>query len=362
MQVRHGITSEQEDNRYTNVYRSPALMTASDFTLIRNRETNTETSVDCVHPLDDHSKFEAGYNGQISETDLDFFGSFVDTTGATRVDATRTNHFIYDAAIHAFYGTYARKFGAFGLLAGLRFEHAGIDTNPEYQDPFNLRAGNPRLVPEDIHSIEAGWQYKQDDTSYLATVYYRNRFHGITEVSRYIDSTTLLTTKENLGTSPAGGLELGANTRVRDRVALNFSANAYRNEIDASNLGFSARRSSFAWNAKLNATFDVAKTTLIQLNSNYTAKRLTPQGYRYPNAVANLGLRHNFADKKTAVVFTLSDVFNSLRERTHIDTPVLHQEITRHRSSRIAYIGLIYNFGKPTKKSKKDELQFDNAL
>ena len=412
VEVRHGITSEQEDNRYTNVYRSPARVTAFDFTLIRNRETNTETSVDYVHPLDDHSKFEAGYNGQISETDLDFFGSFVDTTGATRVDATRTNHFIYDAAIHAFYGTYARKFGAFGLLAGLRFEHAGIDTNqvtarllgandynrfypslhlsydltatqqlqlnyshrvhrpegddlnpyPEYQDPFNLRAGNPRLVPEDIHSIEAGWQYKQDDTSYLATVYYRNRYHGITEVSRYIDSTTLLTTKENLGTSRAGGLELGANTRVRDRVALNFSANAYRNEIDASNLGFSARRSSFAWNAKLNATFDVTKTTLIQLNSNYTAKRLTPQGYRYPNAVANLGLRHNFADKKTAVVFTLSDVFNSLRERTHIDTPVLHQEITRHRSSRIAYIGLIYNFGKPTKKPKKDELQFDNAL
>ncbi len=410
--VRHGRTTEQEDNRYTNVYRTPGRVTAFDFTLIKQKETNTETSVEYVHPLDENSKLEAGYNGQIRETDLDFRGSYVDATGATRLDATRTNHFIYNAAIHAFYGTYARKFAAFGLLAGLRFEHAGSDTNqvtahllgtndynrsypslhlsyeltatqqlqlnyshrvhrpegddlnpfPEYQDPFNLRAGNPRLVPEDVHSLEAGWEYRKDDTSCLATVYYRYRYHGITEVSRYIDSTTLLTTKENLGTSRSGGLELGANTRVRERVSLNFSANAYRSEIDASNLGFGARRASFAWSAKLNANFDVTKTTLVQLNTHYTPKRLTPQGYRYPSAVANLGLRHNFADRKTAITFTVSDVFGSLRERTHIDTPTLRQDIIRRRSSRIVYLGVICNFGKATKKPKKDDLQFDNTL
>ena len=83
---------------------------------------------------------------------------------------------------------------------------------------------------------------------------------------------------------------------------------------------------------------------------------------RSGHAVANLGLRHNFTDKKTAVVFTVSDVFNSLRERTHIDTPLLRQDITRRRSSRIAYLGLIYNFGKPTKKPKKEDLPYDNTL
>jgi outer membrane receptor protein involved in Fe transport len=411
-EVRRGRTTEQEDNRYTNVYRTPARAAAFDFTLIKNTETNTETSIDYAHPLDENSKFETGYNGQISETDMDFHGSFLNAAGATVSDPTRTNHFIYDAAIHAFFGTFARKFGSVGLLAGLRFEHAAIATNqvtarltgsnnydrfypslhtsydltdtqqlqlnyshrvhrpegddlnpyPEYQDPFNLRAGNPKLVPEDIHSIEAGWQHRKDDTTYLATVYYRSRYHGMTSVTRYIDAVTLLTTKENLGSSRSGGLELGANTRLKDRVSLNFSANAYRSEIDASNLGFSARRTAFAWDAKLNANFDVTKTTLVQLNTNYSARRLTPQGYRYPTKVANLGLRHNFADKKTAVIFTLSDIFDSLHERTHIDTPVLRQDITRRRSSRIAYVGLIYNFGKSGKKPKKDDLQFDNSL
>ena len=54
-------------------------------------------------------------------------------------------------------------------------------------------------------------------------------------------------------------------------------------------------------------------------------------------------------------------MFGSLRERTHIDTPILQQDITRRRSSRILYVGVVYTFGKSTKKSKKDELQFDNA-
>ena len=411
-EVRHGKTTEQEDNRYTNIYRGPVRATLFDFTLIKTVETSTEASVDYAHPFDEDSKLEAGYNGQFNERDMDFSGKFLDATGATVVDTTRTNRFIYNDAIHAFYGTFARKFGRFGLLGGLRFEHAVIDTNqvtarltgsntydrfypnlhlsydltevqqlqlnyshrvhrpegddlnpyPEYQDPFNLRAGNPKLMPEDIHSIEAGWQHKQDATTYLATVYYRYRYHGMTSVTRYIDAVTLLTTKENLGSSRSGGLELGANTRVKERLSLNFSANAYRNEIDASNLGFSSRRTAIAWDAKLNANFDVTKTTLVQLNTNYTARRLTPQGYRYPTAVANLGMRHNFADKKTALVFTLSDVFNSLRERTHIDMPVLQQDIIRRRSARIAYVGFIYNFGKQIKKPKKDDLQFDNSL
>ena len=420
-ELKRGKTAEQEDNRYSNVYHTPGLAASFDNTLIKNTETTTEGTAEYIYPINDESKFEAGYNGQANKVDLDFRGSFLNAaTQAWQVDAQKTNRFIYQATIHAFYSTYAHKIGDFGFLAGLRFEQAIIHTDqvtarlvdrndynrfypslhlsynftdshqvqlnyshrvhrpegddlnpfPEYQDPSNLRAGNPHLRPEEIHSVESGYQFKNNDTTYLATLYYRYRYHGMTDVARFVDSTTLLpsrdgtvlfTRKENLGSSTSGGLELGATTRLKDRISLNFSGNVYRNEIDASNLGFSSRRSTIAWDAKLNLNWEVTKTTLVQLNTNYTAKRLTPQGYRYPTYLANLGLRHNFKDKHTAFTLSVSDVFNSLKERTFIDTPALHQEITRHRSSRIFYAGLIYNFGKPAKKAK-DDLQFDNSL
>lgn len=410
LEVQHGRTVEQEDNNYMNVRRLPVAAPTFDRSVIKATEENTEAIAEGVYNLDEESKLETGYSWQDSMADLDFRGTYLDpVTNTWLVDPVKTNRFIYDSGIHAVYGTFGRPFGSFGVLAGLRFEQATIDTDqrtthvtdrtvysklyptlhlsynltdrhqlqlnyshrvhrpegddlnpyPEYLDPFNLRAGNPHLKPEDIHSIEGGYQYKNGETSFLAALYYRSLSNGITSVTRYIDSTTLLTTKENLGTSRSGGLELAATTALAKTVSLNFSGNVYRNEIDARNLGFSQRRSTVAWDAKLNANWNVTKSTIVQFNANYSAKRLTPQGYRYPTHVLNIGLRHNFADKKTSLILTGSDLLDSLKERTLIDTPTLHQDATRRRTARIFYAGFIYNFGKASKKTK-DDLQFDN--
>ena len=412
LEVQHGRTVEQEDNNYMNVQRLPAALTTFDRAVIKATEENTEAIAEGVYNLDETSKIEAGYSWQDSSADLDFRGTFLDPVSNTWLtDPLRTNRFIYESGIHAVYATAGRPFGQFGVLGGLRFEHATIDTDqrttqvtdrtvysklyptlhlsynladahqlqlnyshrvhrpegddlnpyPEFLDPFNLRAGNPDLKPEDIHSIEGGYQYKQGDTTFLAALYYRSLSNGITSVTRYINSTTLLTTKENLATSRSGGLELAATTALGGSVSLNFSGNVYRNEIDARNLGFSERRSTVAWDAKLNANWNATKNTVVQFNTNYSAKRLTPQGYRYPTYVLNIGLRHNFADKKTSLILTGSDLLDSLKDRTLIETPALRQESTRRRTARIFYVGLIYNFGKASAKKPKDDLQFDNA-
>ncbi len=412
VELKHGRTSEQEDNRYSNLFRTPAVRTTFDNTLIKTTETGTEATAEYAWPIDKVSKLDAGYAREANKRDMDFRGSYLDSsTGAWITDTAVTNRFLYHDTIDALYGTYARSLGNFGFLAGGRLERACIDINqltarltgannyvrfypslhlsynltdtsqlqlnyshrihrpesddlnpfPEYQDPFNLHAGNPNLKPEETHSFETGYQYRKDDISYLATVYWRQSYHGFTDITRYINGTTLLTTKENLASGHSGGLELGATTNLWSKLAINFSSNAYYNEIDARNLGYGANRSSLAWNAKLNASWHATKTDLVQFNTNYTAKRLTAQGDRLPTFVANVGYRHNFADKRTAFVLTVSDVFHSLRERTHIDTPTLRQESTRRGNARIFYAGFIYNFGKAPKK-KDDALQFDNQL
>jgi outer membrane receptor protein involved in Fe transport len=403
---------EQEDNHYTDVYRTPLTPTTFDTTLIKPTETTSEIAAAYSRPLKDDAKLESGYTEDFDVYDTDYRGGYFDPiANAWLIDLTRTNRFIYKDYIHALYGTYGRAFGKFGFLTGLRLEETSIDTDqvtsqlvdhssylrihpslhltynlsdesqlqlnyshrihrpesddlnpfPEYQDPFNLRAGNPRLKPAETHSIETGYQYRKDDTTYLVALYFRDTYHSFTQVTRYIDSTTLLTTQENLATSQSGGLELTA-TRSIGPVTVNFSGNAYRNQIDASNLGLSSSRSTLTWDAKLNASYRVSKTTQIQLNSNYTATRLTAQGERRPTYITNLGLKHDFPDKKTSLIFTVSDVFNSLKERTIIDTPTLHDDTTRRRSSRIVYVGFIYNFGKTSKKAKDDGLKFDNSL
>jgi outer membrane receptor protein involved in Fe transport len=243
-----------------------------------------------------------------------------------------------------------------------RPETEDLNPFPEYIDPFNLREGNPLLKPEDIHSLEAGYGFHRGETSLTATVYHRQLYHGFTTVTRDVGNNVLLTTRENLAESRSTGVEITADTELGKRLTLNFSSNTFFNTIDASNLGFSSSKSDVSWMAKLGGTLHLGKTTLVQFNTNYTSTRLTPQGSRRPSFVANAGLRHELGQKKTAVVLTVSDLFNSLKETTVLDTPALRERIVRRRSARIVYLGLVYNFGQAAKKTKDEQLKFDNSL
>lgn len=72
----------------------------------------------------------------------------------------------------------------------------------------------------------------------------------------------------------------------------------------------------------------------------------------------NTGFKQEILKHKAALILTVSDVFNSLRNIAVIDTPELYEKIIRRRSARIIYFGFTYSFGN----QKKKELEFDNRL
>lgn len=406
------IETEREDDWFTTHHRTPQRAPDVERTLSTGRQRQIELTIDYTHELAAGAKLEAGYAGEYETSDSDADVSLLDSlAGEWRPDARRSDRFIHDTMVHAAYATYGRPVGKFGYQAGLRFEHAadrterpdaavrgrsdyqrlypslhlshdlrdahrlqlnyshrvdrpdGRDLNPfvDYEDPSHLRAGNPALRPEHTHSIEAGWEYRAHETTLLASIYHRHRYDGVTDVTRFVDATTLLTTPENVGQSRSSGLELGATGRWRDSVGLDFSANVFRHEFDARNLGFAGRRAATAWEAKLNVHWDVSKRWVVQLNTSYRAPRLTAQGERSASTVTNLGMRHDLKDGKTSLIATVSDLFGSLRDRTTIDTPELRSEVTRRRSSQVIYLGIVRHFGSP-RRAPNERLEFDDTL
>jgi len=101
---------------------------------------------------------------------------------------------------------------------------------------------------------------------------------------------------------------------------------------------------------------------MVQFNSNYVSEKLTPQGRQLPSFVMNMGFRQEFLKKKAAFIITVSDVFNTLKNNSEVDTPELYQHVIRRRSARMVYAGVSYTFGKQLKKSKENTLKFDNQL
>jgi outer membrane receptor protein involved in Fe transport len=414
-QFRAGIDyesdQESEDDYYTNAYRVPEQPDGSDHSLADNRDQTINITAEYSRPLWDEASLETGYEGNIQLTDQDQSVSNLDPlSNEWVVSAEDANKFHANQTVHALYATVSSTWKKFSVMGGLRAEEAlvrldfqtldttsrndyfalyptihlsyapgksefqlnysrrvnrpdGEDMNPvpEYRDPRNIFVGNPDLKPEDIHSLELGYAVKFENVNLVPTLFYRIKVNGFTMVTSNLNDSVLVTTIENLAKDQSAGLDFSGTAKIAKIVNLNFSASGYYSQIDASNIGYSSAKSTFSWNAKLNASVNITKTTLFQFNGQYRSEVLTAQGFRQPSWVVNLGFRQDFWQKKLSLIATVSDLFNSQVMRSSVNTATLVQETMRRRDARVIYAGLVFNFGSSVKKQKEAKFEFDNG-
>jgi len=406
------VSDEVEDNHYTNVHYFPALSPSYDNTLIKQEDNQQQLTIDYTNPLSEDSKLEAGYDGSFNQIDMDFYGEYFDAAQSKFVkDLVKSNRFKYNEAIHAVYGTYQHSYGLFGYSAGIRLEQVFIDGRlvtkdsainnqyfkiyptlhlsyklkkgelqlnysrrvnrpegdnlnpfPEYQDPYNIRAGNPKLLPEITHSAEFGYKWQNDHFSIVPSLYYRYKQNGFTSVLTRLNDTVLLSTQQNLANDKSTGLELIFSAKAGKFLTANLSSNFFYTQIDASNLGYSNNKSIISMSINFNSTVTLTKTTMWQVSCNYRSPRLTPQGKSFGSFVLNSGIRQDIFKKKASVILTASDIFNSLKQKSELNTLYLKQTSVGKRDARIFYLGFSYKFGKLIKKQGEEKLQFDNNL
>lgn len=390
LDFRRGETIENEIRRFTDVYRLPAGLVTIDQQRPRLDLLQREATAEYSQPLWG-GKLRAGYDVQRDDDDFRNHGDLIDpATGAATTDPTHSYHFRYGQTVHAFYATYDRTIAKnLSAILGLRLEQTVISTDqidlslvgrqryfrayptlhlqydaggghslkfsygnrivrpdpedlnpsPVFSDPLNLRAGNPDLKPQETRAFEAAYQYEAQGLSIEATLFARLNRNGFTEVSRFISPTVLLTTKENLGRSSAFGIDLAANGKLSPVLSYRFNGTVSRNAIDAGNLGFAGARSIIGATAKGGIDLSLSHADLVQLGAIFNGKRLTPQGYRLASFTANLGLRHRFQGGLTAVL-SLSDLLDSQRERSVIDSATIVERSTRRNSRRMVSLAL----------------------
>lgn len=404
---------ENEDNYYTNTYRAPFPIVRYDDMFYHHVNKGSELSVEYTLPVSANSKFESGYLLEYFNNDLDLYRDTLDlATNSWNKDFTRSNRFIRSEYTHVLYATFEKEIGKFGLLAGIRGEQTNTranlvtrdsiiqkqytrlyptlhlsykltaiqelqlnyshrirrpedeELNPfaEYQDLKNIRVGNPNLKPEDIHSLELGYQLKKNSTTFISTLYYRYNHNGITSITKSLGNGVLESTLENLSQNHSAGLELILSGSLGKIATVNLSTNTFYNTIDASSLGYSTKKSIISMSANASMGFNLTKSTIWQLTSNYSSKSLTPQGRRLPSFVINSGLKQELFKNKAGLIMTVSDIFNTLKSNYILDTPEIYRHEIRRRTARMIYFGFTYSFGNSNKKQKDSTIKFDNQL
>jgi outer membrane receptor for ferrienterochelin and colicin len=407
----HSYFGEIERNRYTNIFSIPSSYQTMDSTLIKQKEY--ENLIRAIYDVKtDNYHLVAGYEAELDKADMRYLAE--DYIGSSWVKNTdKSNDYIFNEHVHSVYSTVEHPFGPLDIMLGIRGELSliksqlltlnenvkdnyfmvyptlhttydigynsqlqlnyslrvnrpeGDDLNPfpEYQDPYNVKAGNPYLKPEKIHSVELGWQWKQDATTLIFTPYYRYTFNKITEITQDLGNGIMKTTKQNMSSSKASGAELIFNSAVRNWLSYNLSSNLFYNIIDASDLGYSKNKNAWGWEISLNANLAPISNLMVQLNTHYKSSILTPQGKSLSTYIMNLGAKYEIPKYNLSFVSTVSDLFDTFKNVTEIKTANINQCIERRRNPRTFYFGIIYKFGTTgNKKSNNTKLQYDEGL
>ncbi|MDX1428991.1 MAG: TonB-dependent receptor, partial [Rhodothermales bacterium] len=207
VEARFSTSNNDGDESYTEQLASSGDLRERQIAATSRDRSDGSLQVDYVRPIGLY-RLEAGYDYDYEGLNSDLFSQTMDlSTGVFAPDVNLNNTFDYDENIHAVYAQVAREWGALGVQFGARLERASttftlINTSesfdndyvslfpsafftyklnqantlkasysrrinrprtwflnpfPSFDDPLNVRIGNPYLQPEYVDAIEAGY-------------------------------------------------------------------------------------------------------------------------------------------------------------------------------------------------------------
>ncbi|WP_421945221.1 TonB-dependent receptor domain-containing protein [Pedobacter sp.] len=381
--------------------------------------TNYNIQTDYTLPVGKAGKIEAGYRSQIRLGDNNQYADSILTNTDIYVRNNKLiNNFNSKDQVHALYLNYQNQIKDFGYQLGLRAEDARLDTylegyngnlltnsegnihykrlypsvflsqklkneqqvqvsytrrvnrprpwdtNPflDVSDPLNYRAGNPNLLPEDVHSFELGYNKYWKKVTLTSSLYFRQTNDVIQRVRSVPDASGIITTTpQNLTRQLNSGLELiGRFDLIK---ALNFTSNVnlYQQKIEGDARYGIEDRSGFSWNANLTANVTAIKNLSFQFRGDYRAAEVMAQGKRNAMYGIDGGAKYDFPNKKASLSLNIRDVFNTRRWSMTTDDNFTFIDFQRRMQGTMGNLTFSYRFGKTlfnsTKKNKKDDQQ-----
>ncbi len=355
---------------------------------------------------------KAGYELKHDDNDL----SFTDQMGPTQETLTPVsslaNHFLLHQTVNAAFATYERAFGDLSVQAGLRLEELDLRLaqatsgqrngqdyfkaypslhfaykldddrkvtasfssrvqrppafllNPLLQvlDAREVAVGNPDLKPEETQSYEFGYEQRQGQTTYTATLYYRRKINQINQIESQLGDGMVEYSFGNIGSNQATGLELGANGKLTPTLSYSASTNISWNHIYTANLvPNDPSASSYAMGGRLNLNWQATRNDMLQFNASAGPRRLIAQGLILSNYAVNLGWRHKLNDRLTATI-AAQDLLATNKFQRRLDTPTFVERFDGLNVTRAVFFRLDYRFGGAGGKAPKEpSFEYENG-
>ncbi|MEM9929858.1 MAG: outer membrane beta-barrel family protein, partial [Bacteroidota bacterium] len=221
-------------------------------------------------------------------------------------------------------------------------------------DPFNLRSGNPFLLPELINSFELNLQQRYGLGTLTAGLYFRQLNDLISRISIAQPGGVTLSTRGNLDRGRNYGIEIINTLRLGKKFEITASANGYRSEIIGRADDQTVDANGYLFSGNIQGGYELPGDVQLQFTYFYRSPGIRPQGRIRAIQSFDLGFRKEIMDRKAAITLRATDLFNTRRYRFETELPELTTNSQFQRESRIVYVGFQYSLQqlKPQRRGR----------
>ena len=210
------------------------------------------------------------------------------------------------------------------------------------------------MQPEYINSFDLGYSLTKKKVIFSTSVYHRRTVDVINRVKEYYANNAAAVTYGNIDKSESTGLEAIFIYKpakwMRNTLSFNGNYINYTNTDTTVNWN----NSGVNWGAKLAINIDFWKrSATVQINGNYRAPRVTPQGIVQPGPAIDLSFEKQLLDRKLSIGARVTDIFDTRGFLIDLEQDRISQNSQYKWLTRRFYISVSYRFGKQDAKLKK---------
>ncbi len=244
----------------------------------------------------------------------------------------------------------------------------------DYADSLNLNRGNPNLKPEFTYAAEVAYEKSFSGKNILlASVYFKYTDQLITpfqekEISAVTGKENLVTTFVNAHSSYTGGLELIYRQSLYNWWEMTSNLNLFTSKIDLSDEFIISQGNIYSCFGKLNNTFKLPGDVSFEVSSEYSSRRVLPQGgkngagkdgmssaqpqatsqgFIRPRLEVDAAVKYDFLkNKKASVILHVSDIFRTDANNIFSESVYFRQNTYRLKDPQYFRVHFTWRFGK----------------
>ncbi|MEM1115389.1 MAG: TonB-dependent receptor [Bacteroidota bacterium] len=229
---------------------------------------------------------------------------------------------------------------------------------PTFDDPLNVRVGNPNLRPEYTDAVEASLVRTTDWGIVSLTPFLRRTTDVVRRFQRVGADGVTTSTFENLDTATSTGLEAVLTYQPGGPLRGFLSLEGFRQSTDGSSVQDGLGAEAFGWGGRLNGTYSLGDRLGwgdldLQSTVFYRAPIETEQGRVGERLFFDLALRQRLLDGRASLALRARDPFDLAGIEFVQDDALLYQEFSRSFGRQQVGLTFTYTFGNADRETRR---------